>query len=167
MPSSMEEAFRKAGFVPREQPTRAQSGSAQPQARSPEKPVNTAAQAEILDDDYVNQAEQVICDLQKQGTIRYFTTTKIRSILSLVSDVYNIVVLSNAETLSEQMQDKLRSLRVRLVYECGRERAVKEFVIRAKLLSYLRGIGSDRKRFMRFAQYMEALVAYHRFYGGE
>jgi CRISPR-associated protein Csm2 len=85
----------------------------------------------------------------------------------MVSDLYSQVTLNNTGTLTADMQDSLRSMRVRLVYECGRERAVNDFVQRAKLLPYLQGIGDDRQKFLRFARYMEALVAYHRYHGGK
>ena len=51
-------------------------------------------------------------------------------------------------------------------YEGGRDSKVKDFIAKAYLLEYLKGIGSSRDDFIRFAHYMEALVAYHRFFGG-
>ena len=62
---------------------------------------------------------------------------------------------------------KLGMMRVRTAYEAGRDSAVKNFVEQAKLLQYIKGIGLDRKAFLNFAHYMEALVAYHRYYGGK
>ena len=43
---------------------------------------------------------------------------------------------------------------------------LKDFVTSANLLSYIKGIGSSREQMIRFAQYMEALVAYHKYFGG-
>ncbi len=43
----------------------------------------------------------------------------------------------------------------------------KEFVEKTKLLEYLKWIGNDRKRLIRFTRYMEALVAFHRYFGGK
>ena len=37
---------------------------------------------------------------------------------------------------------------------------------KAKLLEYIKDIGSSRAKLIAFTQYMEALVAYHRFYIG-
>ena len=62
---------------------------------------------------------------------------------------------------------KLGMMRVRTAYEAGRDSAVKNFVEQAKLLQYIKGIGLDREAFLHFAHYMEALVAYHRYYGGK
>ena len=44
---------------------------------------------------------------------------------------------------------------------------VKDFVTSANLLSYIKGIGESREQMIRFAQYMEALVAYHKYFGGK
>lgn len=57
-------------------------------------------------------------------------------------------------------------MRIRTAYEAGRDDTVKTFVEKARLLQYMKGIGSSREDLIRFAHYMEALVAYHRFYGG-
>ena len=62
---------------------------------------------------------------------------------------------------------KLQMLRIRILYEAGRdERDVKPFVEKSKLLEYIKGIQMNREKFIQFAHYMEALVAYHRYYGG-
>ena len=75
--------------------------------------------------------------------------------------------LRKEEVLSPDSQLKLMRLRVRIVYDAGRENDVRSFVERAKLLEYIKGIGSSRDEMIRFAHYMEALVAYHRFMGGK
>ena len=58
-------------------------------------------------------------------------------------------------------------LYVRIVYDAGREQAVTTFLETTKLLNYIKGIGNSRAEMIRFAHYMEALVAYHRFMGGK
>ena len=58
-------------------------------------------------------------------------------------------------------------MRVRLVYEAGRDDTVKNFVKKCKLLEYIKGVGDDLNKFFAFSQYMEALVAYHRYFGGK
>ena len=44
---------------------------------------------------------------------------------------------------------------------------MKEFITQAHLLEYLKGISTDRADLIRFAHYMEALVAFHRYLGGK
>ena len=55
---------------------------------------------------------------------------------------------------------------MRIVYDAGKDSKIKDFVTSANLLAYIKGIGSSREQMIRFAQYMEALVAYHKFFGG-
>ena len=43
---------------------------------------------------------------------------------------------------------------------------VKKFVIKAELLEQLSNIRADKERLLLFCRYMEALVAYHRYHGG-
>lgn len=42
---------------------------------------------------------------------------------------------------------------------------VKEFLLKAKVLDIIDQIGNSRKNFLLFSQYMEALVAFRKFYG--
>ena len=58
-------------------------------------------------------------------------------------------------------------MRIRTAYEAGRDPATKVFVEKAHLLQYLKGISTNRETLIAFAHYMEALVAYHRYYGGK
>lgn len=122
-------------------------------------------------DTYVDMAEQVIAELarqtdQKGRPIPMLTTSKIRNMLSMTADIYNDVKNSKEEVLTKDVLDRLQYLRVRFVYEAGREKTVKSFVNKAKILEYLSQIGNDKEQFILFSRYMEALVAYHRFYGG-
>ena len=44
---------------------------------------------------------------------------------------------------------------------------VKDFVNEADILAHIKDIGDNKGQFMVFCRYMEALVAYHRYYGGK
>lgn len=66
--------------------------------------------------------------------------------------------------MKEIMPD-LNYLRIRLVYESGREPAVKDLERKSHLLSHLKDI-KTLDGCELFCHYMEALVAYHRFNGG-
>ena len=125
-------------------------------------------EAKPIPADYVDEAERVIAGLKDTGNGRIrVTTSKLRGFLTLVSDIYNRESLSKEATLTSDSQLKLMRLRVRIVYDAGRENDVRDFVEKAKLLEYIKGIGSSRAEMIRFAHYMEALVAYHRFMGGK
>lgn len=118
-----------------------------------------------LPENYVDQAEKKMKELFDQKV--KLTTSKIRNILSMISDIYNVEINRTETTLLPENQNRIQMVRVRLAYECGREDTVKKFVYETDLLSYIKGIHDSRNEFIRFARYMEALVAYHRFYGGD
>jgi len=131
------------------------------------KPYNTPApapaKAQPVPVDYVDAAEQVILQLDKKNAI---TNTKLRNLYSLITDISNAENMRAEKTLLPESQTKLMMARVRMVYEAGRENNTKFFLQKAKLLEYLKDIGADREKLMRFSHYMEALVAYHRFHIG-
>lgn len=117
---------------------------------------------------YVDMAEQVIQDLKnrdRNGRLM-LTTSKIRNLLSITAELYTDAQQQRGEILSEELQGRVQYLRMRMAYEAGRDPAVKGFVAAAKLLDQLSAIHSERKNLLLFCRYMEALVAYHRYYGG-
>lgn len=123
----------------------------------------------ILDDlNYVDKAEGVIKNLRKKenrrtGEKKYeLTTSKIRNLLSLTSALYDEVQTRPFEELN----DRLAYLRVQYVYQAGREKSVKDLVEKAEILEALKEV-NDKETLIRFCRYMEALVAYFKYYGGE
>lgn len=116
---------------------------------------------------YVGQAEKVIQNLgkDKYGNL-FLTTSKIRNLLGMISDLNNQAIHETGSKLSVELQGGIQYLKMRFAYEAGRERSVKEFVEKANIFDHIDQIGSDRKEFLLFCKYMEALVAYHKFYGG-
>lgn len=113
-------------------------------------------------DNYVDVAEEVM-----RNNVKSITTTKLRSFLALVTDIYNVESIRTGETLDSGSQQKLMRLRIRIVYDAGRDKEVAKFVQAAHLLDYLAGLGNNRIKMIQFAHYMEALVAYHRYLGGK
>ena len=126
-------------------------------------------------ENYVDEAERIMRSLKNSGTT--ITTSKIRSLLSLVTDIYNKENTSTEDKLKPDSVVKLNLMRVRVAYEYGRDNGesvgkdkvypMKEFITQAHLLEYLKGISTDRADLIRFAHYMEALVAFHRYLGGK
>ena len=136
-----------------------------PQQRQPQQQsVIAEIRPEAVPADYVDRAEEIMKELKDSRPA--ITTSKIRNLLSLVSDIYNVEKLRTEKELTEESASKVGMMRVRTAYEAGRDPATKTFVEKAKLLQYLKGIGTNREDLIRFAHYMEALVAYHRYYGG-
>lgn len=173
----MKSAFIKAGF--KEQETKVHGSSAEDRkhaaSQSHSVPQNNTAsrnpsQPIDLSHGYVEKAEQVILNLKREmgGNYDKFSTTKIRNILSMITEIYNDVLNEEDETLSSNIQSRIERLKVRLIYECGREPdVVKPFVEKAGLIQIISGIGSSKTKFNELSRYMEALVAYHRYYDGK
>lgn len=95
------------------------------------------------------------------------TTSKIRNLLAMASDIYNEVVILQEDQLSDELNGRIEYLRIRFVYEAGREQTVRDFVTDAKLVEILKEIKGSRKNYILFSRYMESLVAFHKFYGGK
>lgn len=113
---------------------------------------------------YVDKAEQVIKKLKNGNMI---TSTKLRNLLAMTADIYNEVwEKGEQEQLPDDICERIDYLRIRFVYESGRDKSVNDFVDEAKILDVLKEIKGSRKRYILFSHYMEALVAFHKYYGG-
>ena len=144
------------------------SGSGSYNSRSsygPQKELPPEITPKKVPEDYVDEAERIMRSLMSQP--KKVTTSKIRNLLSLVTDIYNTENIRTEEKLLPESIVKLNLMRVRVAYECGRDDTVKSFVAQTNLLEYLKGISTDRADLIRFAHYMEALVAFHRYFGGK
>lgn len=128
----------------------------------------------ILDEKtYVDKAEKVIKELKDNSkkdrfnNPEWITTSKLRNLLAMSADIYNQVLVSD-ELLSDEICSRIDYLRVRFIYECGRDsKTVKPFVEKAQIIEAIKEIRNSRARYIVFSHYMEALVAYHKYYGGK
>ena len=127
--------------------------------------------------DVINEAEQVVNKLQRnnRGAIA-LTTSQLRKFLAAINSLTNRIKVykiqsANPEVLSDELAAEVRYLQVKLVYqigrETGRELPIKDFVNKAHLLEKIKGIGKNTKKYEQFAVYVEALVAYRKFQGGD
>lgn len=129
----------------------------------------------INETNYVDQAEKAIQSLRNQaeqqrrgrGPLKIVTTSKIRNLLAMTADIYNQAMLCQSDQLDDNLKSRIEYLRVRFMYECGREQLVKNFVMEANILPILKEIGGSKKNYILFSRYMEALIAFHKYYGGE
>ena len=118
-------------------------------------------------DNYVEIAEGVIKNLNRDKENKLLlTTSKIRNILEMVSELYNDAQRLRAETLSDELIGRVQYLKMRVAYEAGRDDVVRDFVEMAQLLGEIDRVGRKKERLILFCHYMEALVAYHKFLGG-
>ena len=123
----------------------------------------------IDDSNYVDRAERAIKELSTKVDMRgkpvgVVTTSKIRNLLAMVSDMYNDVLNLTDDKLSEEMTGRISYMRMRFYYEAGREPKVKELFEASEVLDIMKEIGASRKNYILFSRYMESLVAFRKFY---
>ena len=105
------------------------------------------------------------------------TTSQIRKILTAIGtitekvNVYRIQNPDCSEKLPEELQAEIKFLKVKLAYQIGRSNSkwgnpVKDFEKAADLIKEIDAIKDSTKAWQVFANYMEALVAFHKYYGG-
>lgn len=126
----------------------------------------------VNEQNYVDKAEEVIQQLKakkdmKGRTVEMVTTSKLRNLLAMTSDIYNEVLNQNSDRLSEEICSRIEYLRIRFLYEAGREERVKDLVEASEILDVLKDVGGSKKKYIFFNRYMEALVAFHKYYGGK
>lgn len=130
----------------------------------------------------VDKAELAIKSIRKPNKKNHdklvieLKTNQIRKILTAVNilknkvDIYKIAN-PQAKKLDEELQMEIEFLRVNIAYQIGREKGkenlVRESVEKADLLNMVKNINGDIKAFENFCRYIEALVAFHKFYGGQ
>ena len=76
-------------------------------------------------------------------------------------------MISKEEKLNDEICGRIEYLRIRFIYECGREPKVKAFVKQAEILEILKEINKSKQNYLLFSRYMEALIAFHKYYGGK
>lgn len=121
----------------------------------------------ITSETYASMAEGVMRQyMAHYKTLRPYerlTTTKLRSIYSLIMNLY---VRATSPEEYERHKGGIQYLKVRMAYEAGRERSVKEFLDKTGLMKFLDSITSF-DQFMLYCRYAEALVAYFKFFDGK
>lgn len=123
----------------------------------------------LTEDNYVDLAEQAIDDLIARSNVnrnnipQVVSTSKIRNLLAMTADIYNEAVNYSEEELPMEIAGRINYLRVRMIYEAGRDTKVKALVESAQLLEHIREINKNRKQYILFSRYMESLVAFRKF----
>lgn len=111
---------------------------------------------------YVENAEKVI-KKHKEGTA--ITTTQLRGLFSLMTEVREILRIRQSDRLDDSMQSRVQYIKMRFVYAAGRgEKGVADFMKQSALIECIDTIKDSAKQFELVCKYMEALVAYHKFY---
>ena len=123
---------------------------------------------------YVERAENVVKSLYLDGRGEknrrgMITTSQIRNLLSGISDIFNdVVILDEGSQLPADIVNRVNYLKVQFVYESGRQGgALRNFIDKAGLIKEIENAAASKEAFIKMERYMEALVAYHKDYGGE
>ena len=123
----------------------------------------------LTEETYVEEAERAIKALKgkkdkKQNPVPIVTTSKIRNLLAMTAELYNEALNCSKENLPEELVGRINYLKIRFVYEAGRENSVRNLVEEARILEHLHEVKGSRTQYLLFSRYMEALVAYRKFY---
>ncbi len=125
----------------------------------------------INEKNYVDFAEQRIKNLagkrdKKDKPVPIVTTSKIRNLLAMASDIYNEVVNCQNDELNSDIIGRINYMKLRFYYE-AREPSVKAFLEEADVFNIINEINGSRKNYILFNRYIEALVAFRKYYGGK
>lgn len=95
------------------------------------------------------------------------TTSKLRGLLELVSNIYTKISLDKNEFLSQDIIDDIKYIKIKYAYESGRNESVRAFLDKSELYNLLDIVIEKRERkfLLDYCKYFEALVAYAKYYG--
>lgn len=115
---------------------------------------------------YVKEAEEIIKSIKDYSGKNGITSSQIRIILSLINELYDMIRLDTSEKLSTAVQSHIQYIKMKIMYQAGRESKVKDFVGKSHIAEHLDNVGNSRAKLLLVCHYMEALVAYHKYYIG-
>lgn len=95
------------------------------------------------------------------------TTSQIRKFLSAVNCLENKVSSCKKE-LELEVANEIKYLKVKLAYQVGRDSKNKGLrALYDEIEPLISQIGTSKDNYTKVARYIEAIVAYHKFNGGE
>ena len=101
----------------------------------------------------------------KRNTV---TTTQLRLLLSNAVIIKNKIQVETrtkkGDEISEKLENEIKYLLVKHIYQCGREPKVKKFDNEFHISEKIKGIGKSVKKFNEFYRYLEEIVAYMKYY---
>ena len=95
------------------------------------------------------------------------TTTQLRLLLSNAVIIKNKIQIEirKKDEISEKLENEIKYLLVKHIYQCGREPKVKTFDNEFEISKKIKEIGKSAKKFNEFYRYLEEIVAYMKYYG--
>lgn len=110
---------------------------------------------------FVENVEEIV-----KNSKNMLTTTQLRLLLSNAVIIKNKIELENRtnDILSENIQDDIKYLLIKHIYQCGKEIKVKEFDKNFNISKIIKNIGNSAKKYRKFYRYLEEIVAYVKYY---
>ena len=97
------------------------------------------------------------------------TTTQLRLLLSNAVIIKNKIQVEERKEkkniISEKLENEIKYLLVKHIYQCGREPKVKTFDNEFEISKKIKEIEKSAKKFNEFYRYLEEIVAYMKYYG--
>ncbi len=117
--------------------------------------------------EYVKEAERQVSET---GERNLPTTTQLRKIFAHINKIQNKAEFvfrdTEGEGLPTEIANELQYLKIQIVYQMARESKVKGFFEKIRLTDRIDNI-KTKTEFHEFCKYMEAIIAYQKFYGRE
>lgn len=113
----------------------------------------------LTEENYLDLAKKIIKRNKKN-----ITTTQLRNILQYLSLLDNKLLTTSDSKKDALIKKELTYFKLRLVYAAGRDFEVKSFITDSNLIKYVQAAQTSFKEFKLYHHYLEALVAYHKFY---
>lgn len=110
--------------------------------------------------------EQVV--IQNKDDRNMVTTTQLRLLMSNSVVVKNKIemVCKRGEKLPPQIQNEIKYLLIKHIYQCGRDSKVKKFDQDFRISDVIKEIGDSQEKFNEYYRYLEEIVAYVKYYKG-
>ncbi|OPZ94296.1 MAG: hypothetical protein BWY74_00682 [Firmicutes bacterium ADurb.Bin419] len=127
--------------------------------------------------DPVKEGEKLVLKMKEKGE-RYFTTTQLRKIHSYASIVNNKIQMEESKNksvayrISEELQNDVQYIKLKLIYQMGRDKTVKKWfgsvdvdgIKGIGLEKIIADIGDDKEKFDRFYRLLESIIAYKKYF---
>lgn len=111
----------------------------------------------------ISKAEEMVV----KNNIKSITTSQIRKFLSAVNKINNKIKYQNdSDILSEDIVAEIAYMRVQFAYIVGKNNNDSLKKLHKELDKAIIEIKNSKSKFINFARYVEAIIAYHKFYGG-
>ena len=103
-------------------------------------------------------------------TLRNMKTTQLRRFFGAIKLIERTIEEENSEKAWDEVEAEFYLLKPKIAYAKGRKLIPEEFyqVLKVSLNKINVGTNEDKiENFKRFVKFLESIVAYHKFYGGD